>query len=116
MLTSSYLNLLLVCLPLGFWAAAAGRGAVAVFSLNFLALIPLALFLGEVTEVRARRGGAVGAGSSSSGGALAAGLQHLGLVWSGLRCQHFLHSAQPRLERAGPGAAVWRHCGRVRGA
>lgn len=29
----SYLNLLLVCLPLGIWAGLASKGAIAIFSL-----------------------------------------------------------------------------------
>ncbi|KAI7838604.1 hypothetical protein COHA_007612 [Chlorella ohadii] len=57
MLTSSYLNILLLCLPIGVWAGLAGKGALLVFSMNFLALIPLALFLGEVTEDLAVRFG-----------------------------------------------------------
>lgn len=57
MLTSSYLNILLLCLPIGIWAGLAGKGALMVFSMNFLALIPLALFLGEVTEDLAVRFG-----------------------------------------------------------
>jgi Ca2+:H+ antiporter len=50
MLGSSYLNLLLLCIPLGFAAWALDWGAVPVFLLNFFALVPLALLLGSVTE------------------------------------------------------------------
>ena len=117
-LVRSYLNILLLCLPIGIWAGLAGKGALMVFSMvgacacfhpavliscvckpeqlaamatlmgssrgkrlhaaslcsgppnsplprspahptlqNFLALIPLALFLGEVTEDLAVRFG-----------------------------------------------------------
>ncbi|KIY94319.1 hypothetical protein MNEG_13642 [Monoraphidium neglectum] len=50
MITGSYFNFLLVCVPLGFAAWAGSWGAVPVFVLNFLALVPLALLLGDVTE------------------------------------------------------------------
>jgi uncharacterized membrane protein SirB2 len=57
MLTSSYLNLMLISLPIGIWAGITGANPTLVFSMNFLALIPLALFLGEVTEDLAVRFG-----------------------------------------------------------
>ncbi|KAL4424647.1 hypothetical protein ABPG77_002265 [Micractinium sp. CCAP 211/92] len=57
MLTSSWLNLLLICLPIGLWAGLSGGDPSLVFTANFLALIPLALFLGEVTEDLAARFG-----------------------------------------------------------
>lgn len=57
MLTSSFLNILLICMPIGIWAGATGASPNLVFSTNFLALIPLALFLGEVTEDLAVRFG-----------------------------------------------------------
>lgn len=57
MLLSSSLNILMLCVPLGFAARYAEWGAVPVFILNFLALIPLALLLGDVTEDLAVRFG-----------------------------------------------------------
>ncbi|KAL4448639.1 hypothetical protein ABPG75_005858 [Micractinium tetrahymenae] len=61
MLTSSWLNLLLVFLPIGLWAGLSGGNPSLVFTANFLALIPLVLFLGEVTEdLAARFGDTVG--------------------------------------------------------
>lgn len=57
MVASSYINLLLVCVPLGAAAWSYGWGSVPVFTLNFLALIPLALMLGNVTEDLALRFG-----------------------------------------------------------
>ncbi|KAI8464495.1 MAG: cation exchanger 1 [Monoraphidium minutum] len=59
MLTASYFSLLLVCFPLGIAAAGLSWGAVPVFTLNFLALVPLALLLGDVTEDLALRFGDV---------------------------------------------------------
>lgn len=56
---ASWINLLLVCIPLGFASEAMGWGPVATFSLNFLSLIPLALILGDVTEDLALRFGDV---------------------------------------------------------
>lgn len=58
-LTSSWLNLLLLCLPFGLYLGWVNANQPAVFALNFLALIPLALFLGEVTEDLAVRFGDV---------------------------------------------------------
>ena len=63
LLLSSYVNVLMLCVPLGICAGAAGLGAQLVFALNFLALVPLALILGEITEdlaVRWARGGGGG--------------------------------------------------------
>ncbi|PSC67539.1 manganese resistance 1 [Micractinium conductrix] len=57
MLTSSWLAVLLLGLPLGMWAGMTGGNPTFVFVSNFLALIPLALFLGEVTEDLAARFG-----------------------------------------------------------
>ena len=60
MLGSSYFSVLLLASPLGLalgfmgWGASSpsmvAPGALAVFSLNLVALIPLALLLGDVTE------------------------------------------------------------------
>eukprot|EP00878_Enallax_costatus_P033613 GHUV01037148.1.p1 GENE.GHUV01037148.1~~GHUV01037148.1.p1 ORF type:complete len:357 (+),score=74.62 GHUV01037148.1:890-1960(+) len=57
MLLSSKLNVLMLCVPLGIAAYLAHWGATATFVLNFLALIPLALLLGDVTEDLAVRFG-----------------------------------------------------------
>mmetsp|Transcript_13623 Transcript_13623/g.33485 ORF Transcript_13623/g.33485 Transcript_13623/m.33485 type:complete len:447 (-) Transcript_13623:93-1433(-) len=60
-LLSSWVNLLLVCVPLGLTSALRGWGPVPTFFLNFGALIPLALILGDITEDLALRyGPAVG--------------------------------------------------------
>jgi hypothetical protein len=57
MITNSWVNLLLLCLPLGFFAGATNGAPGLVFGANFIALIPLALILGEVTEDLAIRFG-----------------------------------------------------------
>ncbi len=54
-LFSSYINALLVFVPLSFVSAANGWGAVQTFTFSFLSLIPLALILGDVTEDLALR-------------------------------------------------------------
>ncbi|KXZ52875.1 hypothetical protein GPECTOR_8g256 [Gonium pectorale] len=56
---SSYFNILLVCVPIGYASALLDWGAVTTFTLNFLALIPLALILGDITEDLAVRFGDV---------------------------------------------------------
>ncbi|KAL6758013.1 cation exchanger 1 [Haematococcus lacustris] len=53
----SPINLLLLALPVAAWANYAQWSAVAVFSLNFCSLIPLALILGDITEDLAVRFG-----------------------------------------------------------
>jgi hypothetical protein len=53
----SWLNLLLICVPLGVLAEPLGWGATATFGLNFFALVPLALILGDITEDLAVRFG-----------------------------------------------------------
>eukprot|EP00798_Chlamydomonas_sp_ICE-L_P019831 gene19831-26519_t len=58
-ITSSYLNLLLFTVPAGIWAGYAGWSATTVFLLNFLALVPLSLILGDITEDLALRFGDV---------------------------------------------------------
>jgi Ca2+:H+ antiporter len=55
--TSSWMNVLLITAPLGIAAHHLNWGPVTVFALNFTALIPLALLLGEVTEDLAVRFG-----------------------------------------------------------
>ncbi|EFN54061.1 hypothetical protein CHLNCDRAFT_36262 [Chlorella variabilis] len=57
MLTSSYINVMLICLPIGLWAGITEANPTLIFTMNFLSLIPLALFLGEVTEDLAVRFG-----------------------------------------------------------
>jgi Ca2+:H+ antiporter len=54
---SSYLNVLLLVVPFGFLAHFLNWPAGLRFSLNFVALVPLALLLGEVTEDLALRFG-----------------------------------------------------------
>ncbi|GFR44006.1 hypothetical protein Agub_g5152 [Astrephomene gubernaculifera] len=56
---SNWINLLLLVVPLGIVAGALKWSEAYVFSLNFLALIPLALVLGDVTEDLALRYGSV---------------------------------------------------------
>lgn len=57
LIMSSWMNVLLVMAPLGVLAHYLHWGPVAVFLLNFAALVPLALLLGEVTEDLAVRFG-----------------------------------------------------------
>jgi Ca2+:H+ antiporter len=49
-LASSYVNVLLVFVPLGIIAGALGWNPTAVFALNFLAIVPLAALLSFATE------------------------------------------------------------------
>ena len=62
MIFSSYWSLLLFSLPIGFLAGHFHWGPVSVFFFNFLAIIPLALLLGDVTEDLALRFGDVAGG------------------------------------------------------
>src|SRR5689334_8024864 len=48
--TCSWINALLVFVPLGIVAEHAHWPAIWIFSLNFLAIIPLAKMLGDATE------------------------------------------------------------------
>ncbi|WFC95016.1 hypothetical protein MBRA1_001656 [Malassezia brasiliensis] len=50
LLTSSYVNVLLVFVPLGVFSKFLNWGSLAVFVLNFLAIVPLAKLLGDATE------------------------------------------------------------------
>ena len=50
--------MLLLCAPLGILAAKLNWGPIAVFCLNFGALVPLALILGEVSTVCTTSAGA----------------------------------------------------------
>lgn len=56
-LLSSKVNLLLLFVPLGIVAGELGWSDAAIFSLNFLAIIPLASLLGLATEELALRVG-----------------------------------------------------------
>jgi Ca2+:H+ antiporter len=49
-LTSNYVNVLLVFVPLGIIAGALGWDPTAVFVLNFIAIVPLAALLSFATE------------------------------------------------------------------
>ena len=49
-LASNYVNVLLVFVPLGIVAGALGWDPIAIFTLNFLAIIPLASLLSFATE------------------------------------------------------------------
>lgn len=50
LLTSSYVNVLLVFVPLGVLSKFLHWGSLSVFLLNFLAIVPLAKLLGDATE------------------------------------------------------------------
>ena len=65
-ITRSYMSLLLLAVPLGLTGYALKWDSLLIFVLNFVALVPLALLLGEVTEDRGagEGGGAAGAGHS----------------------------------------------------
>ena len=56
-LTSSRLNALLTAVPLGVASHVAGWGVVPSFAINLVALVPLALVLGQITEDLAERFG-----------------------------------------------------------
>eukprot|EP00884_Botryococcus_braunii_P017948 jgi/Botrbrau1/4837/Bobra.0325s0048.1 len=99
--TSSYMNLLLVSVPLGFLAQYLNWGAPAIFSLNFLSLVPLALVLGEVTEDLALRfGDTVGGLLNATFGnvvelILSACRTAEEPLHGGVHVPHRLHSQQP---------------------
>lgn len=57
MISSSWLNLLLFCIPIGLVLGLSQGNASWIFLTNFFALVPLALILGEVTEDLAVRFG-----------------------------------------------------------
>eukprot|EP01024_Parvocaulis_polyphysoides_P071379 TRINITY_DN8890_c0_g1_i4.p1 TRINITY_DN8890_c0_g1~~TRINITY_DN8890_c0_g1_i4.p1 ORF type:complete len:546 (-),score=49.39 TRINITY_DN8890_c0_g1_i4:477-2081(-) len=59
LLLSSYFNILLICIPIAFVGKFLNWAAWLQFSLNFCAIIPLALLLGDVTEDLALRFGEV---------------------------------------------------------
>lgn len=60
-ISSSYVNILLIFVPLGIIAGMLNWNATAVFVLNFLAIIPLAALLGFATEeLSAKLGQTVG--------------------------------------------------------
>ncbi|CAM9185513.1 unnamed protein product [Phaeothamnion confervicola] len=50
LITSKWINLMLVFVPLATLSVYCGWGDVAIFSLNFLAMVPLAAMLGDFTE------------------------------------------------------------------
>jgi len=54
---SSFLNVFLVFVPLGIVAGELGWSAGTVFAINFVAIVPLAKFLGLATEDLALRVG-----------------------------------------------------------
>ncbi|CAG9461919.1 unnamed protein product [Pedinophyceae sp. YPF-701] len=62
MILSSYWNILLLALPLAMLSGFQRWGAVWVFPLNFLVIIPLALLLGDLTEDLALRFGDIAGG------------------------------------------------------
>ncbi|KAF5842439.1 cation exchanger 1 [Dunaliella salina] len=62
LITSQWVNTLLVCVPLGLLAGFQGWSPITVFCWNFMALVPLALLLGDVTEDLALRLGPVTGG------------------------------------------------------
>ncbi|BDA44139.1 Ca(2+)/H(+) antiporter [Coccomyxa sp. Obi] len=57
LVTGSWMSLFLIAVPLGLCAQFFNWGPIAIFVLNFIALVPLALVLGEVTEDLALRFG-----------------------------------------------------------
>ena len=57
MLIGSYLNVLLLAIPVGLAAGYLGLSPTLVFAANFISLLPLALILGEITEDLALRFG-----------------------------------------------------------
>ncbi|CAL8470121.1 g9663 [Coccomyxa elongata] len=57
LVTGSWMSLFLIAVPLGLSAQFFNWGPIAIFVLNFIALVPLALVLGEVTEDLALRFG-----------------------------------------------------------
>lgn len=59
MIRSSILNVLLLAIPIGTYAGLTGLSPSLVFWANFIALLPLALILGEITEDLAVRFGDV---------------------------------------------------------
>eukprot|EP00200_Dunaliella_tertiolecta_P006436 CAMPEP_0202339146 /NCGR_PEP_ID=MMETSP1126-20121109/1138_1 /ASSEMBLY_ACC=CAM_ASM_000457 /TAXON_ID=3047 /ORGANISM="Dunaliella tertiolecta, Strain CCMP1320" /LENGTH=487 /DNA_ID=CAMNT_0048929665 /DNA_START=111 /DNA_END=1571 /DNA_ORIENTATION=- len=62
LITSQWVNMLLVCVPLGLLAGFKGWAPIPIFCWNFMALVPLALLLGDVTEDLALRLGPVTGG------------------------------------------------------
>lgn len=116
MLTGSYFNLLLVAVPLGFAARALAWGAVPVFTLNFLALVPLALLLGDVTEDLAVGGRVAGVGALRALRSCAGAARRIGgdrsahasqrADWPAAQRPRCLNSAAAPLRPAA--AALWR--------
>ncbi|OQR82085.1 Ca2 :Cation Antiporter (CaCA) Family [Thraustotheca clavata] len=57
LITSSYVNVLLLTMPFAIWSYLAEWGDIPVFILNFLTMMPLANILGESTEALAFHAG-----------------------------------------------------------
>ena len=67
LLLGSWLNVLLICLPLGWVSHFVKWSPYATFLLNLISLVPLALMLGEITEDLALRfGDTIGESSPAS--------------------------------------------------
>ena len=69
-LTDSYLNVLLLAVPLAVAAEAMHATATTVFGLSFVSLVPLAAMLGTFTEDLALRSNEVPGGTKQVGGSL----------------------------------------------
>ncbi|CAD7059791.1 unnamed protein product [Tilletia caries] len=71
--TSSWLNVLMVFIPLGFLAEHLHWGALMIFVFNFLAIVPLAKLLGDCTEqVSIKLGPTLGALANATFGLIVA--------------------------------------------
>jgi hypothetical protein len=57
MIWASVINVLLIAIPIGIFSGMTGASPILIFWSNFLALLPLALILGEITEDLAVRFG-----------------------------------------------------------
>ena len=53
----SWINILVLCTPIGWAAHFAGWNSYAIFILNLLSLVPLAMMIGKLTEDLATRYG-----------------------------------------------------------
>ena len=82
----SWLNLLVLCAPLGWAAHFAGWNAYATFLLNLICLVPLAMIIGKLTEDLATRyGDTIGAPQGLDPGTLSAhAARRHHLVWCGV--------------------------------
>lgn len=85
MIVSSYLNVLLIAIPIGIAAGIMAAPASLVFIANFFALIPLALILGEITEDLALRfGDAIGGLLNATFGNVVEGILGIAALSRGL--------------------------------